>query len=260
MDIKELNVNLKKNLHNNHPWEFARAKVVMHLLKPHLKKIGKINYAVDIGCGDIFFLDQFCKKNPVTKPIAVDTAFNDELISQLEFKKDDILFYDDIKKVDLNGDKANIIFLMDVLEHIENDANFLKEISSSDFVGPDTIFMITVPAHNKLFSSHDKFVGHYRRYIQKTLQKTISLSGLKCINRGYFFSTLIIPRIIQKMLEKIKGAPLTEPNGAGGWNGNKLISKIYEFLLLCDFYFFRLFSCIGIKVPGLSAYAICKLK
>lgn len=260
MDIKELNVNLKKNLHNNHPWEYARAKVVMHLLKPYLQKIGKLNFAVDIGCGDIFFLDQFCKKNPVTNPIAVDTAFNDELISQLEFKNNNIIFYDDIKKIDLNGEKANIIFLMDVLEHIENDVDFLKEITTSNFVGPDTIFMITVPAHNKLFSSHDKFVGHYRRYVQKTLQKTISLSGLKCLNNGYFFSTLIIPRIIQKMLEKIKGAPLTEPNGAGGWNGNKFISKIYELLLLCDFYFFRLFSCIGINIPGLSAYAICKLK
>ena len=57
MDIKELNVNVKKNLHNNHPWEYARARVVMSLLKKYLKQ--KDICAIDIGCGDIFFLNQF---------------------------------------------------------------------------------------------------------------------------------------------------------------------------------------------------------
>lgn len=258
MDIKELNVNVKKNLHNNHPWEYARARVVMSLLKKYLKQ--KDICAIDIGCGDIFFLNQFCKKNDVSTPIAVDTAFDDTVLSQLEFKNDKILFYDDISKVDLKGAKANIIFIMDVLEHIEKDADFLNKIATSNFMGPETVIMITVPAYNNLFSSHDKFVGHYRRYTQKTLQKTIKAAGLNCLDKGYFFTSLVLARAIQKCGEKIKGAPLTEPNGAGGWNGGPLISKLYELFLVCDFHFFRLFSYIGLKMPGLSAYAICKLK
>lgn len=259
MDIKELDVNIKKNLHNNHPWEYARAKVVMHLLKRHLLEKGKTDSAIDIGCGDVFFLDQFCKKHPVTTAVAVDTAFDEALISQMKVKNQDIVFVDDVSKVDLQGKKADVVFLMDVLEHIEYDADFLKSIAASDFVGPDTIFMITVPAYNGLFSSHDKFVGHYRRYTQKTLQKTVVAAGLQKLDNGYFFTTLIVARAIQKMLEKIKGAPLTEPKGAGGWNGGALVSKVYELFLLCDFYFFRLFRCVGIRMPGLSAYTICKL-
>ena len=258
MDIKELNVNIKKNLHNNHPWEYARAKVVMSLLKRYLKN-NKLDCVIDIGCGDVFFLNQFCEKYTVNQPIAVDTAFDEAIISQLEYKDNAIILYDDIRKIDLQMYKANVVFIMDVMEHIEYDAAFLKEIVESDFVGPDTIFMITGPAYQKLFSSHDRFVGHYRRYTQKTLQNSIRSAGLATLDKGYFFTSLVPARIVQKLLEKIKGAPLTEPSGAGGWSGGRVISKLYEICLLFDFYFFRLFSFIGIKMPGLSAYSICKL-
>ena len=33
MDIKELNVNVAQKTTQNHPWEYARAKVVMDLLE-----------------------------------------------------------------------------------------------------------------------------------------------------------------------------------------------------------------------------------
>ena len=258
MDIKELNVNVAQKTTQNHPWEYARAKVVMDLLKKHLKN-ETIEYAIDIGCGDLFFLHHFCQKHTVNHPIAIDTAFNEDVLSSLKFNSNNIVLYDNINKIDLEGKKANIIFLMDVIEHIEHDSDFLKEIASSNYVGTDTIFMITVPAYNKLFSSHDRFVGHFRRYTQKTLQHSIQSSGFQCVENGYFFTSLIIARFFQKIAEKIKGGPLSTPVGAGGWNGNRLISKLYEVFLLCDYHFFRLLYRIGIKTPGLSAYCICKI-
>ena len=258
MDIKELNVNVAQKTTQNHPWEYARAKVVMDLLKRYLKN-EKIECAIDIGCGDLFFLHQFCEKYTVARPIAIDTAFNEAVISSLKFNSKNIVLYDNINKINLDNKKADITFLMDVIEHIEHDSDFLKEIASSNYVGPDTILMITVPAFNKLFSSHDRFVGHFRRYTKKTLQNSIQIAGFQCIESGYFFTTLIIARFFQKIAEKIKGGPLSTPVGAGGWKGGKLISKLYEYVLLCDYHIFRLLYKIGVKVPGLSAYCICKV-
>lgn len=254
MDIKELNVNVQQHTNRNHPWEYARAKVVCNLLK---NKLPKKICVVDVGCGDVFFLSQFCDKFPVRKAVAVDTAFTDEVVAQLKQKKNDVQYYNSIEQVDLQGKKADVVFLMDVIEHIEDDVNFLKTLSRKDFVGDETLFMITVPAFNNLYCAHDKWLGHYRRYSQNLLKNHIQQADMSVKKGGYFFTSLLIPRLFQKLLESLKEKE-QEVVGIGGWNGGKFVSKLYEIILLCDYYFFRLFRIIGIKMPGLSTYAICK--
>lgn len=257
MDIKELNINIEQRTNRNHPWEYARAKVVCNLLK---KRLPDTISAVDVGCGDVFFLNQFSQRFSVHKAVAVDTAFTDDIVASLKQNHRDIMFVNDIDEVDLQGEKADVVFLMDVIEHIENDVDFLKKLSEASFVGEKTLFMITVPAFNILFSSHDKFVGHYRRYTHRILHKTINDSGMNSIHSGYLFFSLIFPRFVIRTLEMINGGPKKTPHGAGGWNKGKLISKGYEYVLRIDGELLRLLSLIGIRLPGLSTYVICKLR
>ena len=259
MDIKELNVNVAQKTTQNHPWEYARAKVVMDLLKKHSKTSPQPKYVLDVGCGDIFFLNQYCTKNPNDIPVAVDTSFNEEIIASLsnQYQGLNVLFFDHTDKVDLSGKHADIVFLMDVIEHIEDDVEFLKGLSNKDFISEQTLFVITVPAFNGLYCAHDKWLGHYRRYNQKMLRDHTQNAGLKYITGGYFFTTLLFPRLIQKWVESLSRKE-KEVTGIGGWNGGKLISKLYELFLLTDYYFFKLFKLLGINVPGLSTYAICK--
>ncbi len=254
MDIKELNVNIEHHTTRNHPWEYARAKVVNNLLK---KKLPKTINAVDVGCGDVFFLNQFCKRFSVCKAVAVDTAFTEDVVAKLKKKGKEILFFNNIDQVDIQREKADVVFLMDVIEHIEDDVDFLKTLSQKDFISKKTLFMVTVPAYNNLYSSHDKWLGHYRRYDIKMLKQHISSAGLECVDGGYFFTSLLVPRWIQKKLESPKKWE-KEVTGIGGWNGGTVISKIYEWALLCDYFFFRIFRFIGINMPGLSTYALCK--
>lgn len=260
MDLKELAVNEEKHIQKNHPWEYARAHVINNLLKHIIKNDNSIHCAVDVGCGDVFFLNLFCKKNSVNKAIAVDTAFTNDIVAPLKQKNKEIIFVNNIDQVNLRGEKADVVFLMDVIEHIKEDVDFLRILSQKDFIGDETLFVITVPAFNKLFSSHDKFVGHYRRYSHRTLHKAIVDAGLQSIHSGYFFFSLLVPRLIIKRLETINGGPKESPHGAGGWDKGTLVSKIYEWILRIDGEFLRLLSLIGIRIPGLSTYAICKLK
>ncbi|MCQ2291788.1 MAG: class I SAM-dependent methyltransferase [Bacteroidales bacterium] len=261
MDIKELNVNVEKESTQNHPWEYARARVIDCLLRRYIKKKSADGYVADVGCGDIFFVHQFVCKHSKLKAAAVDIAFNDDIIASLKAKYSDqeVLFFNDIQKVDLNGKPAKIVFLMDVLEHIEDDVTFLKTLVNSDFVNGETLFMITVPAFNSLYCSHDKWLGHYRRYDRKMLGDCIKSAGLKSETDGYFFTSILLPRWLKKMVESHQKEE-TEVTGIGGWNGGKLVSKVYEWILLADFYFFRIFRIFGVKMPGLSTYAICKLQ
>ncbi|MFA6805957.1 MAG: methyltransferase domain-containing protein [Bacteroidales bacterium] len=258
MDIKELKVKTKDNEKRNHPWEMARFEVVNNLLNPYFRDKKEKKIVLDIGCGDVYFINEFYKSYPNFLPFAVDTAFTDEIIAKLktEYKACPIQYYKDVNDVDIKDNKANLIFLLDVIEHIENDIDFLKQVLSLPYIDKDTLFLITVPAFNQLFCNHDTWLGHYRRYSKRTLREHISEAGLKEVKAGYFFFSLLLPRIIQKMVEK----PTDKENieGIGNWDKGKLLTKTYKSILLLDYYITKGISKIGIKLPGLSTYIICK--
>jgi hypothetical protein len=257
MDIKELQVSNGNDSKQNHPWEYARSTVVLSILKKFLKKRTRGN-ALDIGCGDVFFLTRFADKYPCFELIAVDTAFNQELISEIQSKNSQycIKFLNNLH--DVNGiQEADIIFLLDVLEHIEDDVRFLEDLFSQSYINPNTIIVITVPAFNYLYCNHDKWLGHYRRYSHTLLKQHIEIAGFSYIEGGYFFTSLLIPRFVQKIIEKFKKSPTITNQGIGNYKGGAILSFLYEKILLLDFYFFRLFRFLGIKTIGLSSYVIC---
>lgn len=258
MDIKELNVNINQANERNHPWEYARAKVVMNMLRKYLVNRNELHVA-DIGCGDIFFLEQFSHVYRNCRAVAVDTAFDADIIRTLSEKYRDlpVSYCTSMDEIDISGKRVDVVFLMDVIEHIEDDEAFLSELIHKPFVDDSTLFMITVPAFNNLYCSHDKWLGHYRRYDQKMLKELAKKLNLRIEEGGYFFTTLLLPRLFQKWIESHRKEE-KEVTGIGGWTGGTLVSKLYEWALLADYYFFRFFRIFGIKFPGLSTYAICK--
>lgn len=81
--------------------------------------------------------------------------------------------------------------LFDVLEHIEDDLAFLKEIHSR-MIKNGKLF-ITVPAYPFLWSYEDDYTGHFRRYTLPNLISTSKEAGFKCIYSTYLFSILPLP-------------------------------------------------------------------
>lgn len=261
MDIKELNVTTSHQK-KHHPWEEARLKVINSLTSSFFHDTTKKN-VLDIGCGDVFFINEFCKKHKNLTPYVVDIAFTDEIIENLkkEYQNDKISYYKDVKDVNLVEGKANVIFLLDVIEHIENDIDFLNSLTKLSYVDDNTLFIITVPSFNSLYCNRDKWLGHYRRYSRKMLIERAQQSGLYIANNnsnnsGYFFFLPLFLRLIQKLMDS-KSSKQDE-KGIGNWNGGKLVTSIYKNLLLCDFYVSRFLFNIGIKLPGLSTYLICR--
>ena len=257
MDIKELQVSSGEKAKQNHPWEYARCKVVFRILRKYLQRHTE-NCALDIGCGDVFFLTQFADRYPEYSLIAVDSAFDQEIISQIASKtgKYNIIFHDDIQNV--TAQNASVVFLLDVIEHIEDDISFLKEVASQTYINSDSVVIITVPAFQSLYCSHDKWLGHCRRYSNAMLKRHIEAAGFSCIEGGYFFTSLLLPRYMQKMIERLKNAQSENNQGIGNYRGGAILSFLYETFLLLDFYFFRVFKFLGISVPGLSTYVVCK--
>lgn len=240
-----------------HPWEYARFNVLKWFLKKKLKD-KKNPIIFDIGCGDSFVLENIFKIYPDAILVGVDTAFTPEIIAdqKLRINNSSLSFYNNIFEVPTNL-KADCILLMDVIEHIEDDIGFLKAVSKCNFVDQNTFWFITVPAYQKLFCSHDVFLGHFRRYDNEQLIKHCEMGGLKKDECSYFFFLLLLPRYLQVKKEK-KSSNTKATTGLVEWNGSKFKTGFITFILTIDFKFSRLLRFFNIRLTGLSNYIICR--
>lgn len=247
----------KSDTNHRHPWELARFKVVKSIIDKHVDDYTGKN-VLDLGCGDLYFLDKFSNNKPDAKFYAIDTAFNKSFINSS--RNSPIKLYQSLENLPENENLIfDVVFLMDVIEHIENDIDFLISLVESRYVSVNTLFLITVPAYQSLFCNHDRFLGHYRRYTNSILESTIKKTGLVSLKKGYFFFSLLLPRFLEVFKEKkytrekaISGTGLTY------WNSNKFITNTIKNWLLLDFKISETIKKLGITAPGLSNYVLCK--
>lgn len=81
-------------------------------------------------------------------------------------------------------EKFDLICLFDVLEHIERDIDSLKRLRLN--LAPDGAVLLTVPAFQWLWSSHDDFNQHIRRYTKTQLKSKAKSAGFKVTYMSYF--------------------------------------------------------------------------
>lgn len=93
--------------------------------------------------------------------------------------------------------------LFDVVEHIEDDHNFLKSINS--FLVDGGLVFITVPAYNMLWSDEDVDAGHYRRYTLNKLESVLKKAGFKIKFSTYIFSVLPLPILATRTIPSLLG-------------------------------------------------------
>jgi 2-polyprenyl-3-methyl-5-hydroxy-6-metoxy-1,4-benzoquinol methylase len=100
--------------------------------------------------------------------------------------------------------QTGAVGLFDVIEHIENDADFLRRLSAKLEVG--TQILITVPAYSWLWSDVDDYGHHYRRYNLFMINQLASKAGLRMVDASHFFSFLVPLTYFFRVLPyKLKG-------------------------------------------------------
>lgn len=87
---------------------------------------------------------------------------------------------------------AEVVLLLDVLEHLEDDAAALAAARRA--LAPDGLLVVTVPAYRWLWSAHDVALGHRRRYTARTLRRLVEGAGFR-VERVSYFSTLLFPLV-----------------------------------------------------------------
>ncbi len=257
MDLKELKYKVFKENIVRHPWESARFNVACQIIEEQIKE-KDLKIIFDIGCGDTFFIESLSSKFHNCKFFAIDIAFSDEFIKTKsnELNKKNIYLFKDVETaLSECNQEVSLVLLMDVIEHIENDRNFLLNLSNKNHISNNTYFFITVPAFQILFCQHDIFLEHFRRYSNNSLKALLKNCGFKIDKIGYFFTVLLIPRILNVIVGKIQKQNKNEIQGLSTWNGGRFKSKIIEYILNLDFFIFKIFNN---KFPGLSNFVICR--
>ena len=133
------------------------------------KKDGDLPLLLNVGCGGGLFNE-----------LAIEAGFQviacepDETAYSLakEFNHPNLKIYlGDISAIQPPV-SADAIVCHDVLEHIDAENKALRMIANS--MHQDGIFIISVPAIDRLFGFHDIQLGHFRRYNKTTLKRALN--------------------------------------------------------------------------------------
>jgi SAM-dependent methyltransferase len=171
-------------------------------------KIDTNNNVLDFGAGTgqlaEIWRDKY-KINPIC--LEIDPSLVDVLLAK-KFRV--------FQKLDEIQDEFEFVYTSNVLEHIEDDVEALKNIKNKMAVNGKLV--IYVPALPVLFSNFDASVGHYRRYTKKELIDKVTNAGFKVEDCFWNDSLGVLASLAVKLL---------------GYEGKLKIGNV-KFLLVYD--------------------------
>ena len=178
----------------DHFWMQWRFFVFERLLKRIGVSMGKHLRVLEIGCGTGIFLRQMEQKTGWN----IDgDDINFEALNDSVAKRSRLLFYNVMEERAEFRQLYDIVILMDVLEHIENPAEFLK--ACFFHLRPGGVLIINIPAIQRMYSVYDEIMGHLRRYDREKLLKELdSITSSKIIT-AYWGITLLPMLFLRKL-------------------------------------------------------------
>ena len=174
-------------LHEHRHWWFVgRRRIITSLLEATLEDRRDLRI-LDIGCGTGGMI-------PVLSPFGRVTGI-DPSDAAIRYSRERYGSQADFLRVDFPretppGGGHDLVTLFDVLEHLEDDAEALRE--AAGLLREGGRMVLTVPAHRFLWSPHDDINRHRRRYGYREFRDRILGAGLE-IQRSTYFNTLLFP-------------------------------------------------------------------
>ena len=172
-------------LETNYWWFVGRRALVAQLLERTVARLQTPTpQLVDIGCG-----------TGANLPMLRHAVGNGQVFGldfsplALQFAREELgesgdaagvhLSQGDALALPLRDGCADIVTMLDVLEHLRDDSAALDEVRR--VLKPGGALVLSVPAYQHLWSAHDEALHHFRRYEK---------SGLECVLRRAGFTSL----------------------------------------------------------------------
>lgn len=125
-------------------------------------------------------------------------------------------------KIPFHGQKFDLICMFDVLEHVEQDTESLMAIKN--LLKENGRILITVPAYQWLYGTHDLFLCHKRRYSAVLLHQKIIAAGYRSVRISYF-NTILFPLAV---MVRIKDKLLGNTSATGTRIPPRIINNVFQ--------------------------------
>jgi SAM-dependent methyltransferase len=172
----------------SHWWYRARWALVRQLLRPRLPA-GEA--ALDLGCGagEVVRLLGDLGAEP-----ALGTDFEPAIVGVAARAASGRVMVSSAETVPVADGSLGCLVTMDVIEHLDSDIAALRECRRA--LRPGGLLLVTVPAYDSLWSDHDEWAAHRRRYNRRTLLRTVQLAGFEVEWISYYNSFLVPPAFL----------------------------------------------------------------
>lgn len=208
-------------LENTYWWFVGRRYIIASLLSTYLRS-KKRNLILDVGCGTGGNLPLLQRWGAVKGVDISEQALR--FCREIGFTDLHQLSADKLTFIEESFD---LVTAFDLLEHLDDDSKTLKELFRVCKKGG--MLMLTVPAYQFLWSEHDIFLRHKRRYSADILSKKVREAGFKIEKLSYIIFFLLLPifyfRFLQKIIRK------REPPRAGYIMLPWVLNQFFIFLL-----------------------------
>ncbi len=173
---------------------------------------------LDVGAGSGFFSRHLLANTGVREAWCVDISY--ETDSDASEAGKPVYYRRSIEQLN-----ADLVLLMDVLEHVDDDRGLLRDYVNR--VPAGSRFLITVPAFQWLWSGHDEFLEHKRRYTLKQLENVVGEAGLRVRQTHYHFGAVLPLAAALRLGERLRGPqPARSQLARHGVFSNALLSAL----------------------------------
>lgn len=187
------------NLYRNHWWWQAREAILTEVIaRLGLQPPAEI---LDVGCGDGLFFPQLERFGNV-RGIEID-----ESLLSADGAARPRIFTRPLGDPEYAGWKFDLITALDVIEHMEDDADAVRRMVS--MLEPGGRLVVTVPAFMVLWDRHDEINHHYRRYTKQQLGGLLAPRG-EVRELRYLFNGLFFPKLVVKLVGRMSGSRVSQ--------------------------------------------------
>lgn len=196
---------------DSHWYYISKSRVV----EDHVK--GRGLSLLDVGAGAGWFSRRLLAHGLAREAICVDPGYPEDRDETAGGKR--LAFRRSIETAD-----ADVILLMDVLEHVDDDVGLLASYASR--AKPGTDVLITVPAFAFLWSAHDVYLEHKRRYTLAGLRQTVRAAGLAEVSAHYYFASIFPAALIVRLLGRFRQPSRSDMRPAPAWLNRVLLALL----------------------------------
>ncbi len=247
MDLRE-----HRSTAQRHPWEVARFQFLTQVLRSH-GLLPQVHSVLDAGAGDAWFATRLSGLlSDSTQFDCWDTEYSPAALADLAGQ-----LPANLKLTTTRPDTPHdLVLLLDVLEHVEHDRDFLASLVAAS-LKPGGWLLFTVPAWQPLFSRHDVWLHHFRRYAPAQAHAVLTGAGLNVLEPGGLFHSLLMPRLLTVVSERLR-PPVHAHQPTIAWAHGPLFTRAVQAGLDADNALSHLAARAGVPLPGLSFWALCQ--